>query len=223
MLGVAIALFMLVHFAAAKEGCRAPFQRPAEDGYRPKQDTRKPDICLDRAWSIHTIAAIRRARLILVGNLALKGPGAFLRLWSTGMAETITGKTGRGAPQRSRRPKDGARRHKVEFRLNDEELELLEEAASRSGRARGAHAAEITIAALRGGPAADSAALREILRDLYNAAGLVRRIGVNLNQAVAKLNATGQRSGDLLPYAAESIRRAERLDTVAEEIRKALR
>ena len=27
-------------------------------------------------------------------------------------------------------------------------------------------------------------------------------------QAVAKLNATGQRSGDLLPYAAESIRRA---------------
>jgi len=159
----------------------------------------------------------------LVGNLALKGPGAFLRLWSTGMAETITGKTGRGAPQRSRRPRDGGRRHKVELRLNDEELELLEEAASRSGRARGAHAAEITIAALRGGSAADSAALREILRELYNAAGLVRRIGVNLNQAVAKLNATGQRSGDLLPYAAESIRRAERLDTVAEEIRKALR
>ena len=46
------------------------------------------------------------------------------------------------------------------------------------------------------------------------ASGLVRRIGVNLNQAVAKLNATGQRSGDLLPYAAESFRRAERLDAV---------
>ena len=139
------------------------------------------------------------------------------------MAETTTGSTGRGAPQRSRRPRDGARRHKVELRLNDEELELLEEAASRSGRARGAQAAEITMAALRGGPAAENAALREMLRELYRAAGLVRRIGVNLNQAVAKLNATGQRSGDLLPYAAESIRRAERLDTVAEEIRKALR
>jgi hypothetical protein len=62
-----------------------------------------------------------------------------------------------------------------------------------------------------------------MLRELYRAAGLVRRIGVNLNQAVAKLNATGQRSDDLLPYAAESIRRAERLDAVAEEIRKALR
>jgi transcriptional regulator with XRE-family HTH domain len=42
---------------------------------------------------------------------------------------------------------------------------------------------------------------------LDRAALLVRRIGVNLNQAVAKLNATGQRSGDLLPYAEESIRR----------------
>ena len=139
------------------------------------------------------------------------------------MAETTIGKTGRGGPQRSRRPRDEGRRHKVEFRLNDAELELLEEAASRSGRARGAHAAEITMAALRGGPAAESAALRELLRELYRAAGLVRRIGVNLNQAVAKLNATGQRSDDLLPYVAESIRRAERLDAVAEEIRKALR
>jgi hypothetical protein len=46
---------------------------------------------------------------------------------------------------------------------------------------------------------------------------------VNLDQAVAKLNATGQRSGDLLPYAAESIRRAERLDAAAEQIRKLLR
>jgi hypothetical protein len=51
----------------------------------------------------------------------------------------------------------------------------------------------------------------------------VRRIGVNLNQAVAKLNATGQRSGDLIPYAAASLWRAERLDEVAERIRKAMR
>jgi len=63
----------------------------------------------------------------------------------------------------------------------------------------------------------------ELLRELMRASGLVRRIGVNLNQAVAKLNATGQRSGDLVPYAAESFRRGERLDAVAEEIRKALR
>ena len=35
-----------------------------------------------------------------------------------------------------------------------------------------------------------------------------------MRAAVAKLNATGQRSGDLVPYAAESIRRAQLLDHV---------
>ena len=38
-----------------------------------------------------------------------------------------------------------------------------------------------------------------------------------------KLNATGQRSGDLLPYAAESMRRSQLLDQAAEELRKRLR
>jgi hypothetical protein len=45
---------------------------------------------------------------------------------------------------------------------------------------------------------------------------------VNLNQAVAKLNATGQRSEDLLPYAEACLRRAERLDAAAEHIRRRL-
>jgi hypothetical protein len=60
------------------------------------------------------------------------------------------------------------------------------------------------------------------LGEFIRAAGLVRRIGVNLNQAVAKLNATGQRSGDLLPYAEACLSRAERLDGVAEQIRRRL-
>jgi hypothetical protein len=62
-----------------------------------------------------------------------------------------------------------------------------------------------------------------MLRELIQAAGLVRRIGVNLNQSVAKLNATGQRSADLLPYARESLRRADHLDQVAELVRRRLR
>lgn len=65
--------------------------------------------------------------------------------------------------------------------------------------------------------------LRLLLRELVQAAGLVRRIGVNLNQSVAKLNATGQRSGDLLAYARESLRRADHLDQVAELVRQRLR
>ena len=111
----------------------------------------------------------------------------------------------------------------MEFSLTGEEFEILEAAAERAGRARGAYAAEAALAAARGGAVTADAAYREMLQELIRASGLVRRIGVNLNQAVARLNATGQRSGDLLPYAAESLRRAERLDAVAEQVRKALR
>jgi hypothetical protein len=139
------------------------------------------------------------------------------------MADTIDGMASSGDAQGGRRPRLGSKRpHRVEFSLTGEEFELLEAAAERTGRARGAFAAEAGLAAARGGPAIDTP-FRELLRELIRASGLVRRIGVNLNQAVAKLNATGQRSGDLLPYAAESLRRAERIDAVAEKVRKALR
>ena len=111
----------------------------------------------------------------------------------------------------------------MEFSLTSEEFELLETAAGRAGRARGAYAAEAALAAARGRPVVGSSPFPELLRELIRAAGLVRRIGVNLNQAVAKLNATGQRSGDLVPYAAESMRRAEHLDVVADAVRKAIR
>ncbi len=100
---------------------------------------------------------------------------------------------------------------------------MLDAAAGRAGLARGAYAAEAALAAAAGTASVGDMTLREALAQLIRAAGLVRRIGVNLNQAVAKLNATGQRSGDLAPYAAESLRRAERLDAAAEQVRKALR
>jgi len=140
------------------------------------------------------------------------------------MADAIDDRAGRNDVQGGRRPRQGARRpYRVEFSLAGEEFKLLEAAAERAGRARGAYAAEAVLAAARGGPVTPDTALREVLWELIRASGLVRRIGVNLNQAVAKLNATGQRSGDLLLYAAESLRRAERLDAAADEVRKALR
>ena len=126
--------------------------------------------------------------------------------------------------QGGRRPRQGARRpNRVEFTLTEDELALLEEAARRSGRSRGAYAAEAALAAARNGPSAENAALAEALGELVRASGLVRRIGVNLNQAVARLNATGQRSGDLVPYARESMRRAGMLTSAAEEVQKAIR
>ena len=49
--------------------------------------------------------------------------------------------------------------------------------------------------------------LREALAELVRCAGQVRKIGTNLNQAVAKLNATGQSDRDLVD-AAEQVRKA---------------
>ncbi len=129
----------------------------------------------------------------------------------------------RSRPPRRRARQPIKRRRTVRFDLSDEEFTELRAAADRAGLARGAFAAQAALLAARSGMAVADSPLREALDEFVRAAGLVRRIGVNLNQAVAKLNATGQRSGDLLPYAAESIRRAQLLDQAAEEVRKQIR
>jgi hypothetical protein len=126
---------------------------------------------------------------------------------------------------RSRRSRQLAPRDRtVRFGLSEEEFAEMEAAAARAGMARGAFAAEAALAAARGTitVAADDG-LRDVLAELVYVAGLVRRIGINFNQAVARLHATGQPSGDLVPYAAEIRRRGERLDAVAEQVRNALR
>ena len=56
--------------------------------------------------------------------------------------------------------------------------------------------------------------------EVMTAAGLVRRAGTNLNQAVAKLNATGQRGADLVPAAEFCVRVIRRLDEAAEQLRR---
>ena len=94
----------------------------------------------------------------------------------------------------------------VQFSLTLEEFDQVSQAAERAGMARGAFAAEVTLAAARGAQDRTSSPLREVLDELMAAAGLVRRIGTNLNQAVAKLNATGQRGEDLLPSAQFCVR-----------------
>jgi hypothetical protein len=125
---------------------------------------------------------------------------------------------------RSRRRSRGpaARERSLRFSLTDEEYDEIGIAAAAAGLARGAYAARATLAAARGMLNPADSPFRQALTELIRSAGLVRRIGVNLNQAVAKLNATGQRSADLLPYAAESFRRAKRLDAAAEELRRRL-
>ena len=128
-----------------------------------------------------------------------------------------------GARPRRRSRQQVKRSRTVRFDLSDEEFAEVSAAAERAGLAKGAYAAQAVLIAARTGTAPAESPLRDALGEFIRAAGLVRRIGVNLNQAVAKLNATGQRSGDLLPYAAESIRRARLLDQAAEEVRKRIR
>ena len=131
------------------------------------------------------------------------------------------GLSGQGR-RRARRPVPRTRR--VEFTLTGEEYAVLVAAAGRAGLARRAYAAQAALAAAASGkPISDHESLGQALTELMRAAGLVRRIAANINQAVAKLNATGQAAGNLPAYAAQSIRRADHIDQVADAVRKALR
>jgi hypothetical protein len=138
------------------------------------------------------------------------------------MDTDTAGSSGEHGQGRRRGRQPAPRRHRVGFVLTDQEYAAVQAAARQAGLARGAYAAQVVLAAAqKKAPGADSP-LRAALKELMHASGLVHRIGVNLNQAVAKLNATGQYSGDLLAYAAESERRMERLDAAADQVRKAL-
>ena len=110
----------------------------------------------------------------------------------------------------------------VQFSLTEDEFSEVSEAAERSGLARGAFAAEAALASARGGEARVWSPVREALVEVMSAAGLVRRAGTNLNQAVARLNATGQRGEDLLPAARFCVRVIRRLDETAEQLRRSV-
>jgi hypothetical protein len=125
-----------------------------------------------------------------------------------------------GVRRRSRQPV--SRPRVVQFSLTEEEFDQVSRAAERAGLARGAFAAEAALASARGGEAKVWSPLREALVEVIAAAGLVRRAGTNLNQAVAKLNATGQRGEDLLPATQFCVRVIRRLDETAEQLRRAV-
>ncbi len=133
------------------------------------------------------------------------------------------GRPAAGSRSRRRPREHDARPRTVRLGLTEEEFAELEQAAGRAGLAKAAYAAEAALAAARGKAAAPDALFQDALAELIRASGLVRRIGVNLNQAVAKLNATGQLPGELVPCAQVCMRRAEHLDAVAEQLRKTLR
>ena len=142
------------------------------------------------------------------------------------MAGTISGNSPavRGGQGRRRARQPVPRARTVEFTVTGEEYALLVEAAGQAGTARRAYVAQAVLAAAANGTTASGQdPLELLLIELMRAAGLVRRIATNLNQAIAKLTATGQPAGDLPRYAADSNRRADHIDAVADAVRKALR
>jgi hypothetical protein len=106
----------------------------------------------------------------------------------------------------------------VQFSLTEDEFAEVSKASARSGLARGAFAAEAALAMAREAPVLAWSPLREASVELMSAAGLVRRVGTNLNQAVARLNATGQRGEDLVPAAQFCARVIRHLDEAAEQV-----
>ena len=139
------------------------------------------------------------------------------------MADTGSGQALRKSQGSRRARQQPGRSFRVHFSLTEQEFAALEDAAGRAGLARGAFAAQVVLAHVTGSAAGPETPHREALRELVRAAGLVRKIGVNLYQAVTRLNSTGQRPGELLWYARKSISCVEHLDEAAEEVRKALR
>jgi hypothetical protein len=141
------------------------------------------------------------------------------------MAGTISGSSpaSPGGKGRRRARQPVPRTRTVEFTLNDQEHALLVEAARQAGMARRAYIATVVLdGAANGTTISGQDPLDLILIELMRAAGLVRRITTNLNQAIAKLTATGQPAGHLPRYAAESRRRADHVDAVADAVRKAV-
>src|SRR6266496_2774580 len=148
------------------------------------------------------------------------GPGAVpvngrasARGWVVSVAEQVRQRRSRQAEPRPR---------VVQFSLTEQEYEQVSEAAGCRGLARGAFAAEAALASARGDPARVWSPARQALAEVMSAAGLVRRVGTNLNQAVARLNATGQPGDDLMPAAQFCARVVQRLDQTAEQLRRSI-
>ncbi|MGH3203306.1 MAG: plasmid mobilization protein, partial [Streptosporangiaceae bacterium] len=108
------------------------------------------------------------------------------------MTGTTDGRShGGGSRQGRRRIRQPVpRTRRVEFTLTGEEYAVVIAAAARAGLARRAYAAHAALAAAASGRLiGDEESLGQMLIELMRAAGLVRRIAANLNQAAAKLNA----------------------------------
>jgi hypothetical protein len=184
-------------------------------------------IRLDRARSmVHTqkqggrLALPLELRRIRAGNGSEKGnrsmPGEIHR--DEGDVSPLP-----VSPPRRRQREAVPRARMMRFSLTEGEHAEVLAAARRAGRARGAFAAEATLAAARGTVLTPDTVLDDALGDsdrLDHAAEQLRKVGVNLNQAVKVLNSTGKPPGDLPRLAEQAMRWATQVDALSVDLWK---
>jgi hypothetical protein len=115
------------------------------------------------------------------------------------------------------------RERRVNLRLSGEEYSALVAAAGMAGLTPAGFATEAALAAARGEAVPDHGRLRQLLLELMAARTQVRRYGVNVNRAVAQLQAAGEAPGWLERAAAGADRGVARLDAAAGEVAGVLR
>jgi hypothetical protein len=115
------------------------------------------------------------------------------------------------------------RRRRCDTRFTEEEFAVIETAAARAGLTPTGYVAEAALAVARGTAPPSTSPLRELVVELAQLRTQVRRVGTNLNQAVAALNATGEAPVWLPEAAALCVRAVERVDAVSSAIGRRLR
>jgi hypothetical protein len=121
----------------------------------------------------------------------------------------------RASAGRDRDHQRPARPRVLKLRLSDEEFADVETAASQAGLTPSGYAAEAALAAARGGRPPVPDPWRQALAEVMDARTQVRRFGVNVNQAVRVLNATGEAPEWFGRAVALTDRAVERLDEAA--------
>jgi hypothetical protein len=96
------------------------------------------------------------------------------------------------ARQRRRSPHVVPRPHAVFARLSDDEFDLVRIAAAGAGLTTTGYVAQMAVEVARGTVKPLPTSIGAVVRELIDATTQLRRYGVLLNQAVAKLNATGE-------------------------------
>lgn len=118
-----------------------------------------------------------------------------------------------------RRRRTSGRRRAVTVRLNDAEWELLAAAAGARGSALAAYMGLAALGVARGELTPLPSTTAELLRELSDARRQVQRFGVLVNQAVAKLHATGHAPPALGEALAVCARAVGRLDEAVLRVR----